>query len=129
MAPRTSLEKVVFSQNSRDVHQIFYSREAAQHRGSIIASRPSCPWFDSQRSWNFFREKIVVVAKVNQLCTLEESEDWRENVDRTRLAIQCYKNLQPVIDFNKLQVVLGEDVQSRILDGLADLADLADGKL
>ena len=45
---------------------------------SILASRPSCPRFDSQ-----CKEKIVNVAEVNQRLCLEESGQWRENVDHT----------------------------------------------
>ena len=40
---------------------------------SIIASRPSCPWFDSRCSQNIFRGKIIDVSEVNQHRYFEES--------------------------------------------------------
>ena len=43
---------------------------------SILASGPSCPGFDSQRSQIFSEEKIADVAEVNQCCCLEESDQW-----------------------------------------------------
>ena len=48
---------------------------------SILAARPSCPRFDSQRSRNFFGGKIITVADVNQQRWLEESGQRLENFD------------------------------------------------
>ena len=58
---------------------------------SILASRPSCPRFDSQRSQKNFRGKIVNVAEVNQLRCLEKSEQWLENVDQIHLVLASGK--------------------------------------
>ena len=53
---------------------------------NIFASRPRCPGFDSQHSGIFFsEEKIIDVAKINQLCWLEGSGQWLDNVDRIHL--------------------------------------------
>ena len=48
---------------------------------------PSSPGFHSQRSQKNFRGKIIYVAEVKQWCWLEESEQWLENIDQTRLAL------------------------------------------
>ena len=52
---------------------------------NIFASRPRCPGFDSQHSGNFLEEKIIDVAEVNQLCWLEGSGQWLDNVDQIHL--------------------------------------------
>ena len=54
---------------------------------SVLASRPSCPWFDSQHSRIFSVEKTVDVSEVNQWRCLEESGQWLENVDQTHLVL------------------------------------------
>ena len=48
---------------------------------SILAAGLSCPRFDSQRSRNFFRGKIITVAYVNQQRWSEESGQRLENFD------------------------------------------------
>ena len=48
---------------------------------------PSSPGFNSHRSQNFCRGKVTVVAEVNQWHWLEESGQWLENVDWTRLVL------------------------------------------
>ena len=53
----------------------------------VLSSRFSCPGFDSHHSQNLFREKIVNVAKVNQLCCLQESVQWIKNVHLTHLVL------------------------------------------
>ena len=58
---------------------------------SILASRPSCPGFESQHSEIFFRGKIVDVAESNQQRSLEESQQWLENVDQTYLGLASGK--------------------------------------
>ena len=40
---------------------------------------------------NFFRGNIIDVAEVNQRCWLEESGQWHENVDPTRLVLASDK--------------------------------------
>ena len=57
----------------------------------ILASRPSCPCFESMCSQKNFRAKIVDVAEVNQWRCLEESGKWLENVDRTHLVLASGK--------------------------------------
>ena len=54
---------------------------------SRLASGPSCPGFNSQRSQNFFRGRNVDVAEINQRCCLEESEQCLENANRTYLVL------------------------------------------
>ena len=53
----------------------------------IIASRPNCPLFDSERSRNFQRKNIADVTEVYQRHCLEERRQWLENVDQTRLVL------------------------------------------
>ena len=48
---------------------------------TILDSSPRCPGFDSQHSQKCSEEKIVDIAEVNQWHSLEESEQWPENVD------------------------------------------------
>ena len=55
---------------------------------SILASRLSCPGFDSQHSRNFFRGKI---AEVNQRCCIEKSRQWLVNVDPPHLVLASGK--------------------------------------
>ena len=50
---------------------------------SVLASGPSYPGFDSQRSPKEFRGKVV--AEVNQPSCLEESGQWLRIVDQTNL--------------------------------------------
>ena len=50
---------------------------------SILATGPSCPRFDPQRSRILFRGKIVDDAGVNPRRCLEKSGQWLENVDQT----------------------------------------------
>ena len=61
---------------------------------SILASRPSCIGFDSQRSQKKFRGTIVDVPEVNQWHCLEESGQWLENVNRTHLVVGSGKLVQ-----------------------------------
>ena len=49
---------------------------------SILASRPSSPGFDAQRSQK---------SEVNQLSCLEEKGQWSENVYRTHLVLASGK--------------------------------------
>ena len=53
---------------------------------SILASRPSCIRFDSQRSQKNFTGAIVDFAEVNQWYCLESGQ-WLENVNRTHLVV------------------------------------------
>ena len=61
--------------------------------GTEVAS-PSSPGFDSQFSWNIFRDKIIKFAEVNQRRWLEESGQWLENVDWTYLVLASGKPVQ-----------------------------------
>ena len=45
----------------------------------VLASRPSCPEFNSQI---LGEEKIIDIVEVNQWHALEESGEMLENVDR-----------------------------------------------
>ena len=54
---------------------------------SILASKPSCPEFNTQLSLNFSEEKIVNIAEVNQQCCFEESGQSLENFDCTHLEL------------------------------------------
>ena len=62
-------------------------------KGDWIAGRlhscfsPSSPEFNSQCSRKNFRAKNIDVAEVNQLCWVEESGQWLDNVDRTHLVL------------------------------------------
>ena len=58
---------------------------------SILASRPSCPGFDSLIPKKFSEEKNVDVAEVYQRRCLEESGQWLENVARTHLVLASGK--------------------------------------
>ena len=58
---------------------------------SILASRPSCPWFDSQHSPKNFRWKNIDIAEVNQWRCLEVSRQWLENVDWNHLVLTSGK--------------------------------------
>ena len=58
---------------------------------SILASRPSRPRFDSQRSQKNSEETIVNVAEVNQRSCSEETEQWLENVDPTHRVLASGK--------------------------------------
>ena len=60
---------------------------------SILASRPSSPGYDSQRSQTMFKEKIVDVAEVKQWPCLEESGQWLENVHHTHLVLASSKQV------------------------------------
>ena len=64
----------------------------------ILASRPSCPGFDSQHSQICFEEKNVDAVEVNQLRNLEESGQWLENVDQTHMLLGSGK-LVPLVHF------------------------------
>ena len=67
----------------------------------ILASGPSCPGFDSKHSQKKLREKIVDVAEVYQLCCLEESGQWLQNVDQSHLVLAGGKLvLQKITDHN-----------------------------
>ena len=55
---------------------------------SVLASKPSCPGFNSQI---FSRGKIVDVAEVNKWPCLEKSRQWVENVDQTLLVLASGK--------------------------------------
>ena len=57
------------------------------HRGTILASHPADPGFDSQRSPKKITGKIIDVAEVNQPPWLEEHGQGVENVDRTHLVL------------------------------------------
>ena len=50
-----------------------------------LASRPSCPRFNSKHSQKISEEKIIDVVEVNQQHCLETSGQCLENVDRTHL--------------------------------------------
>ena len=63
---------------------------------SILASGPSRPRFESQLS--AFSEEIFLDAEVSLLCWLEESGQWRENVDRTHFVLASVK---PVLQKRK----------------------------
>ena len=53
---------------------------------SMLASRPSCPWFSFPAFPKLFsEEKIVDAAEVNQPYCLDECGRWFENVDQTQL--------------------------------------------
>ena len=52
---------------------------------SILASRLSCPGFNSQHSPKKFRGKNADVAEVDRRGCLEESRQWLEKVDLTYL--------------------------------------------
>ena len=68
---------------------------------SMIASGPSCLWFNSQHSQRISEDKIIDVAKVNQWCWLHKSGQWLENVDQTHLVLPCGKPvLQKIVGLN-----------------------------
>ena len=70
---------------------------------SILASRPSCPRFDSQCSNFFLQEKNAKVAEINNRRCLDESGQWLENVDRTNLVLASGKLvLQKVLQITLL---------------------------
>ena len=58
---------------------------------STLASKPSCPKFDSLYTRSFFRGKIADVAEVNQWHSLGESEQWLDVVDQTHLVLASGK--------------------------------------
>ena len=60
---------------------------------SILASRPSCPKFDSQHSRIFSRGKnlLTLLRLTNQWCWFEESGQWLENNEWTHLVLACGK--------------------------------------
>ena len=49
---------------------------------NILASRPTCPRFNSQHSQNYFRGKMINEAEVNQRHCLKEWGQRFKNVDR-----------------------------------------------
>ena len=66
---------------------------------SILASRPSCLWFNSQHSQNFQRIYFDI-AEVNHRCWLEERGQLLENVNWTHLVLASGKPLlQKIICF------------------------------
>ena len=59
---------------------------------STIASKPSCPKFDSQCFEVFSEEKsLMLPAEVDQRHSLGESEQWLESVDKTHLVLASDK--------------------------------------
>ena len=78
---------------------------------SKLASRQSCPGFESQLSGHFFRGKIVDVADVNQRRCLEESGWCLEHADQTHLVLASDKLLLQIHSAPHYRSVMAEDLE------------------